>query len=216
NDATQIKQVANYKQVVTFGQTANDTKVELVASQPFVSLRFNHTIINSKLTGAYNFNNLSIAIAIGNYFKISSAHIISAIENYNPTNNRSQIIEKGKNTILMDAYNANPTSMMAALENFKQLQNKNKVLFLGDMFELGADAEKEHQAIVDFLQENPMDTIYLVGKNFFKTKATNQNIQKFESFEDLKQLLQKTIFENAFMLIKGSRGMALERILEFI
>lgn len=216
NDAIQTKQVTDYTKVITFGNTSNKIKIELIATQPFVSFRYNNTTIHSKLTGAYNFNNLSIAVAIGNYFKIKPQHIKFAIESYNPTNNRSQIIEKGKNTILMDAYNANPTSMMAALENFEQLVHKNKVLFLGDMFELGADAEKEHQAIVDFLQENPMGTIYLVGKNFFKTKVTTQKIQKFEHFEDLKQLLQKTIFENAFMLIKGSRGMALERVLEFV
>ena len=109
--------------------------------------------------------------------------IVSAIESYDPTNNRSQLMEKGSNTIIMDAYNANPTSMMAALENFKQLNKENKVLFLGDMFELGATAENEHQHIVDYLKENALGKTYLIGKNFFKT-----NVTRFMPYKNLKHL----------------------------
>ena len=116
----------------------------------------------------------------------------------------------------MDAYNANPTSMLAALENFKQLQHPNKVLFIGDMFELGADAEKEHQAIVNYLENNPFETVYLIGENFSKTKTTRNDIHQFKLFDDLKSKLTTSQIKDKFILIKGSRGMALERILELI
>jgi UDP-N-acetylmuramoyl-tripeptide--D-alanyl-D-alanine ligase len=156
DDAIQLKQTNGYAYLKLFGsKTFNGVNLELLTSQPFVSLKYDNIVINSNLAGDYNFNNIAVAIAIGSYFKISTANIVYAIENYTPTNNRSQIIEQNGNRILMDAYNANPTSMLAALENFKQLQHPNKVLFIGDMFELGANAEKEHQTIVDYLEKNP-------------------------------------------------------------
>lgn len=217
NDATQVKQTLQYDNVYNFGLiTSVDAMVELISSQPFVSLKFNDAIIKSQLAGLYNFNNIAVAVGVGSYFKVDSADIISAIESYNPSNNRSQLMEKGSNMIIMDAYNANPTSMMAALENFKQLDREHKALFLGDMFELGATAEVEHQHIVDYIKENALGETFLVGKNFFKTQTNVSNIQKFETFNDLKNQLEKYPVENKFLLIKGSRGMALERILELL
>jgi len=217
NDAIQVKQTLQYDNVYHFGLiTSIDAMVELISSQPFVSLKYNDATINSQLTGMYNFNNIAVAIGVGSYFKVDSDDVVSAIENYNPSNNRSQLMKQGSNSIIMDAYNANPTSMMAALENFKQLSRENKALFLGDMFELGATAEMEHQHIVDYLQEHALGETYLIGKNFFKTHTNSSTIQKFETFDDLKHQLQKHPVENKFLLIKGSRGMALERILELI
>ena len=217
NDAIQLKQTNGYKHLKLFGsKTSNGVFLELLTSQPFVSLQYEGTVINSHLAGDYNFNNIAVAVAIGNYFKISTANIVSAIENYTPTNNRSQIIEQNGNSILMDAYNANPTSMLAALENFKQLQHPNKVLFIGDMFELGADAEQEHQAIVDYLEKNSFEMVYLIGENFFKTRTTQKYIHQFRVFDDLKSELSSIKIKDKFILIKGSRGMALERILELI
>ena len=105
--------------------------------------------------------------------------------------------------------------MLAALKNLKQLNTENKYLFLGDMFELGADAEKEHQEIVNFIASNFEDHVYLIGKNFYKT-STKESIHKFSTFEDLKPVLKTINLENATILIKGSRGMALERILDVI
>lgn len=217
DDAIQLKQTNGYAYLKLFGsKTSNGVNLELLTSQPFVSLKYDNIIINSNLAGDYNFNNIAVAIAIGSYFKISTANIVSAIENYAPTNNRSQIIEQNGNRILMDAYNANPTSMLAALENFKQLQHPNKVLFIGDMFELGDDAEKEHQAIVNYLENNPFETVYLIGENFSKTKTTRNDIHQFKLFDDLKSKLTTSQIKDKFILIKGSRGMALERILELI
>lgn len=217
NDPLQIKQTLNYEKVYKFGSgSASNTMLEIIDTQPYVALHYNESVIKSRLTGTYNFNNIAVAIAIGSYFKVSSKDIISAIENYTPTNNRSQILEKGNNTIIMDAYNANPTSMLAALENFKQLHQERKVLFLGDMFELGQTAETEHQFIVNYLEKNDLGKIYLVGKNFYKTRVRPVNIQKFETFEDLRSNLQNHSIKDSFVLIKGSRGMALERIIELL
>lgn len=217
NDEIQVKQTLQYEHVYHFGLiTSVDANVELVSSQPYVTLKYNDTIINSRLTGKYNFNNLAIAIAVGSYFKVEKKDIIAAIENYNPTNNRSQIMEVGTNTIIMDAYNANPTSMMAALENFKQLNQSDKVLILGDMFELGASAETEHQHIVNYIEENDIGRTFLIGRNFFKTHSNGSDIKKFETFDDFKHKLKNQPLTNKFLLIKGSRGMALERTLELL
>jgi len=217
NDEIQVKQTLNYDNLYHFGLiTSVDTILELVSSQPYVVLKYNDITIESKLTGMYNYNNIAVAIGVGSYFKVDPDDIVEAIKDYTPTNNRSQLMEKGDNTIIMDAYNANPTSMMAALENFKQLDRNNKMLFLGDMFELGSSAEMEHQHIVDYLEEILIGDTFLVGKNFFKTKSNGANIQKFETFDDLKVQLLKNPPKQKFILIKGSRGMALERILELL
>lgn len=217
NDEIQVKQTMQYDNVYNFGlMTSVDAAVEIVSSQPYVVLKYNDLTIKSQLTGMYNFNNIAAAIGVGSFFKVEPLDIVSAIESYNPTNYRSQIIEKGNNTIIMDAYNANPTSMMAALDNFKQLDRGPKVLFLGDMFELGNSAEIEHQYIVDYLETNALGKAFLIGKNFYKTTSDGSDIMKFETFEDLKSQLENHPINNSLMLIKGSRGMALERILDIV
>ena len=218
NDEKQLKQIGDYKSIYTFGkENSKGPNPILESSQPLVNLKFSGMIINSHLTGVYNFNNICIAIAFGSYFNISPENIKLALENYIPTNNRSQFITKGSNTILLDAYNANPTSMLAALVNFNQSENKNKVLFLGDMFELGEDAPTEHQNIVNYLQTDFTEVeVNLVGKNFYKTKVKKPYITKFETFDDLKAKFNIKGLKNKFILIKGSRGMALERILEML
>lgn len=218
DDALQVKQTKGYKNTIRFGSKSDSKNLdlELLTSQPLISVNYKGTIVNSNLAGLYNFNNIAVAIAVGDYFNINKNNTISAIENYLPTNNRSQIIELNGNKILMDAYNANPTSMMAALDNFKQLQHPAKVLFLGDMFELGNDAPKEHQAIVNYLENNPVEQVYLLGENFSKTKVSKAFIYQYKSFNDLKSVFVNSNLNNKFILIKGSRGMALERLLDII
>tara|TARA_R110001592_G_scaffold134405_3_gene350127 strand:+ start:43 stop:1323 length:1281 start_codon:yes stop_codon:yes gene_type:complete len=216
NDEKQVQQIGNYNNIITFGSDLNNNcVVTFKNANPYVSLNYNNTLIESQLIGDYNYGNIAVAVAIGNYFKVSTEYIKEAIENYQPDNNRSEIIEKESTKIILDAYNANPTSMLAALKNIKQLQAENKYLFLGDMFELGSGAEKEHQDIVNFIEINFKNNVYLIGKNFYKT-TSKEGIQKFSSFEHLKPLLQGLQLQNSTVLIKGSRGMALERILELL
>ncbi len=198
----------------TFGNEEQDFYIQLKNASTTVQSKFMGVDINSQLIGTYNFHNIAAAIAIGAHFGISAAEIKIAIEEYIPEMNRSQIIKKNGHTIILDAYNANPTSMMAALENFQQSQGENKLMILGDMFELGSVAAEEHQFICDFLKKNSFGTALLVGSNFYGTKISEEKNVLLETFEDLKKYIENHPPKSAFILIKGSRGMALERILE--
>jgi UDP-N-acetylmuramoyl-tripeptide--D-alanyl-D-alanine ligase len=200
----------------TFGDEDQNCTIKLVDASNEVLLRYQNTTIQSHLIGQYNFNNLAAAIAIGQFFKLTTENIKAAIENFIPSNNRSQLLVKGTNNIILDAYNANPSSMMAALENFIQSQGDQKTVFLGDMFELGPDAEKEHQNIVSYIENNYKGTCYLVGENFNKTKVNASTIYKFKTFEALKRSLNRAPLNNQHILIKGSRGMALERVFKYL
>ncbi|MCK8479681.1 UDP-N-acetylmuramoyl-tripeptide--D-alanyl-D-alanine ligase [Psychroserpens algicola] len=210
NDALQVKQVGNYKNTVVFG-----SQTQLLKAQPYISIAYKNEIITTHLTGTYNYNNVSVAIAIGEHFNVSTKAIIKAIESYIPNNNRSQIVKKNGHHIILDAYNANPTSMHAALSNFEQLNNTNKVAILGDMFELGNEAKSEHQAIANYANELQIEQVILVGENF-NTTTKHDRISYFKSFEDLKSKFDTFSFKDQMILIKGSRGMALERIMELL
>ncbi len=195
---------------------SSNINIKLIEANPFVKLKFNNTKTQSNLIGIYNFKNISAAITIGRFFKVSDMEICNAIEKYSPTNNRSQIINKNSNKIILDAYNANPTSMQAAIESFDKLKDSYKIAFLGDMFELGEESSIEHQNIVDMLEGINLDKAYVVGSNFGQTKTTSDNIVILNSFDDLKIILLDKKIEDSTLLIKGSRGMAMERILDII
>ena len=199
-----------------FGYSQNDNEffnIKLIGADPFVKIAVGDIHITTQLVGSYNFTNCCAAILIGKYFNVELDEIKKGIENYIPQNNRSQIIDKNGHHIILDAYNANPTSMKAALENFQQLKADYKVAFLGDMFELGKTAEKEHQEICNIATNMNFDQVFLIGENFFKTKS---DCSKFKSFDHLKETLNNKTLKNATILIKGSRGMALERILDLL
>ena len=217
NDSKQIEHSKN-AQIVTFGdQQANDVMISLAEAQPFVYANYNAQTIKTQLIGAYNFNNIAAAICIGHYFKVEDTAIKNALEHYVPTNNRSQILEKRTNKIILDAYNANPSSMTVALSNFSDLKESvKKIAFLGDMFELGQEAELEHQNIANLASQLNIDTVILVGDNFFKTKNSNPKVKQFDSFESLKANFSSLSIKESSLLIKGSRGMALERILDLL
>ena len=138
------------------------------------------------------------------------------IESYVPANNRSQIIQQHSNEILLDAYNANPSSMEVALENFKGIQNSQKIAILGDMFELGSTSAKEHLGVVSQAISTKGCMFYFVGTRFFEQKTDHPKLLFFETFQDLQLHLKKSTISNTSILIKGSRGMALERVLELI
>lgn len=216
DDKIQQQKLKDYKKTISFSSSKEecDYQIEFKEVNPFVAFSFDNTIIESKLIGTYNFTNLCVATTIGKHFKVSTDDIKSAIESYVPTNNRSQIIQKGNNQIIMDAYNANPSSMEVALDNLNKLSDKRKIAILGDMFELGNDASIEHQNIADLVTKLNLDKIYLIGENFNKVSTKNDKIEIFSSFDNFKLNFKE--ISNSTILIKGSRGMALERVLELL
>ena len=187
--------------------------ITLKSSKPFLNVVFENIDIQSNLIGDYNFDNIACAITIGNYFGVKTLDIKEAIESYVPTNNRSQIIETAQNKIILDAYNANPTSIEAALKSFSNLEDIHKVVVLGDMFELGHEAATEHQKIADLAASLYFDKLFFVGENFKNIKG---NYTTFNAIEDLKHHLTALKLRDTIILIKGSRGMALERLLTII
>ncbi|MBL4662214.1 MAG: UDP-N-acetylmuramoyl-tripeptide--D-alanyl-D-alanine ligase [Flavobacteriaceae bacterium] len=215
NDPKQIELTESLN-CITFGNEEQQFYIQLKEATDNLVLQFDGLEIKSQLIGIYNFHNIATAIAMGSYFGVPSDRIKEAIEGYIPEMNRSQIVVKNGHRIILDAYNANPTSMMAALENFQHMKGTNKLMILGDMFELGDESEKEHQHITTFLENNPFGKVCVVGSHFFKTKATSKHIKQFKTFNDLENNLKKNLSPQSYILIKGSRGMALERVLELL
>ena len=166
--------------------------------------------INTKLIGSYNAENVLGAVAISHYFGLTDSEIKAGLEKYIPKNNRSQLTVTDKNKLVVDAYNANPTSMKAAILNFAQMNVENKTLILGDMLELGEYSHQEHQNIVDLLNQNHLVNVLLVGNDFMNTQ---NSFKKFEKVEDLIGFIENEPIVNHFVLIKGSRGIKLEKIL---
>ncbi|MFL9836638.1 UDP-N-acetylmuramoyl-tripeptide--D-alanyl-D-alanine ligase [Flavobacterium sp. ST-75] len=193
-----------------------DVRIDQVEANPMVKIKYNGLEIHSNLIGIYNANNINAAITIGINFKISDHKIKDAIENYTPNNNRSQLIEKNGNHIIMDAYNANPSSMEAALNNLIQLEGNSKIAILGDMFELGEESLEEHKKLVEKLSHTPSVTTYFIGKDFFANKISSNHLNFYESFDDFKKHIEKVRPIEKIILIKGSRGMALEKTLDII
>ena len=202
----------------TFGINKENADVNIteVHANPFVVIRYSGFTISSHLIGLYNANNINAALTIGKYFGVADLVIKEALEGYIPENNRSQLVTKGTNQIILDAYNANPSSMTVAIENFLQLENPNKIMILGDMFELGEESQKEHQAIVAMLFNEEKVKCYFIGKAFFDDRIDKNNFRFYETFESFSDYLKETKIENSTILIKGSRGMALERTLDFL
>ena len=217
DDAIQNDKTIDFNRI-TFSQkdTSANVFINEISANPFVKIKTLTTEINSHLIGLYNTNNINVAITIGNYFGVSTSDIKEAIESYIPENNRSQLINKDSYEIILDAYNANPSSMKVALENFIQLDKTNKIAILGDMYELGEESLAEHKYIVDFLTKNSSFECYFIGKYFFENKSENSNFHFYENFEMFSNSLRNTNWKDKTILIKGSRGMALERTLEYI
>jgi len=200
----------------SFGtQGANvNLKIDSVEANPFVTITFRGKEIKSQLIGLYNANNIIAAIIFGDYFKVSDDEIKEAIESYLPSNNRSQLVFKGSNQIILDAYNANPSSMAVAISNFQQLDNQNKIAVLGDMFELGEESLMEHRHIISLLESNPAIKVLFVGADFFSNKTDHAHFHFFKTFDDLSRHFQSQKVVDSCILIKGSRGMALEKVLD--
>ena len=200
--------------VVFYGSKSENAKGEIVKNDPFIEMKIedkNPFTIQANLVGAYNLPNVLAAVCVGKYFKIKEEKIKDAIQNYQPSNSRSQLIQRGSNSIILDAYNANPGSMKAAIENFAKMKGDKKVLLLGSMMELGTESNKEHAAIISLIDQHQWNSVVLVGKNFGEIK---NNYFNFENAEQAKDWLKDQQFENAQLLIKGSRSMQMEKVLE--
>jgi UDP-N-acetylmuramoyl-tripeptide--D-alanyl-D-alanine ligase len=195
---------------ISYGTNTNaNYSFELIAESPFVKIKMQGTEIASNLTGTYNFPNLMAAAAIGAYFGLSVNEIKQGIESYVPANNRSQIVEKNGTKYIMDAYNANPTSMEAALRSFATLQATKKMIVIGDMFELGETSSSEHLRILQLAAEMTFDKVIAVGEKF----GEHQHLFPFTFLKDasaVKEFLQRNQTEGYTILVKGSRGMKLE------
>ncbi|WP_027380609.1 UDP-N-acetylmuramoyl-tripeptide--D-alanyl-D-alanine ligase [Chryseobacterium daeguense] len=212
NDPIQAEKTENYTPKITFGKDTSDYQFELFSEEHFVGLQYQDKKALSKLTGEYNFTNLCAAASLGLHFGIDFEKIKQAIENYTPTNMRSQIVKKENRTLVLDTYNANPSSMNASLHNFITFEG-SKTIIIGDMLELGEEGTTEHQNILKLAQELGFNEIITVGKNF---KNVNTSQLSFENTAELIEYLKLNKIQSDNILLKGSRGIALEKSIDFI
>ena len=214
NENPYLNKIATGLTCVRYGQTPGlDVTGKVVSCSPF--LRFSWTAegtsheVQTHLIGSYNLDNALASVTIGRYFGVEDAKICHALSSYVPQNNRSQLVHTASNTLIVDAYNANPTSMMAALENFRQMEAAHKVAILGDMKELGEGSHEEHQKVVDFLKECGFERVMLVGPEFGGTTSS------FEHYKDVKEveaLLAAHPLQGCCVLVKGSNSMKLSEL----
>ena len=185
------------------------------ACNPYLSVVWKKHLIQTHLVGSYNFENVAAAIGVGQFFKVDENDIIAALETYMPTNSRSQVIETQKNRIIMDAYNANPTSMRAALINFANICGEQHLLILGDMRELGTASEEEHRSILNLMKELGYKDALLVGQNFCAYNE-NPSWKTFENVQSLCQYLESSPVSWKTILVKGSNSIQLGKVLPLL
>lgn len=206
-----------FGEIVQYPKVGDYLSCELLTSTPFVKYRSeNGEIVETQLSGAHNFENIAAALCAGKYFEVDADAANMAISGYLSENNRSQVVKKGSNTVFLDAYNANPTSMQASLEYFMTVQAPNKIVVLGDMFELGEESDEEHRRIGEVIAKGHFDKVLLCGKRMQAAVAANPKAFYFIDKFSLNNWLQENKLYNAQILIKGSRGMGLETIVELL
>lgn len=204
---------------ITYGKSLDaDLHGVIVNEQPTLSFNWkwkdgSYNLVNSQLPGVYNFSNFLCAACIGSYFDVPEKAINKALSTYIADNNRSQIIKKNHKTILLDAYNANPSSMEAAINNFVKLDAEKKVMFLGNMLELGDESLKEHEKLVELIKKNNFSEVYLVGSLF---KDVAGDFCFFDTVEQCIEAIKTKDLNNTSILIKGSRGSKMEKLLEIL
>ncbi len=207
----------NFKEKIEYQKENTTLFVEMLSEIPFVSFQnTDKQVIDTHLTGKYNFENIVNALAIGKYFGINEKDANQTVSDYLPDNNRSQFLQKGTNMVLMDAYNANPSSMAAAISNFNRLPGNKKMVILGDMFELGNEANKEHEALGELLKKCQFDYILLAGPLMQNAIIYLPNALYFPDKFGLHTWLADHKITDSQILIKGSRGMGLESCLLFL
>ena len=192
-----------------------DTPVAPGACNPYLSVVWKKRLIQTQLVGSYNFENVAAAIGVGQYFGVEESDIVAALEAYTPTNSRSQVIDTKNNRIVMDAYNANPTSMRAALINFANICGKQHLLILGDMRELGTASEEEHRNILSLMKELGFKEALLVGQNF-SSFNNNPQWKTFDKVSDLCQYLESHPISGKTILVKGSNSIQLGKVLPLL
>ncbi len=214
SDFDYLNEMSQGIQTYTYGTNHAEITGNALQSEPFLQVAINTPdpgVIRTNLVGEYNLPNILCAVATGNYFKVPFENIKKAIEAYHPDNSRSQMIIKGTNHIILDAYNANPSSMTVAINNLGKLKTTNKVVLLGAMMELGNESLQEHQQVVDLLNKYNWQSVVLVGNDFGKVK---HSFHYFDNAIDARQWYQAQNFEHTYQLIKGSRSMKMEQILD--
>lgn len=202
--------------IYIYGTNDADIVGNVLQSDQYLEVEFQKGFkgtIHTNLVGDYNLPNVLAAVAVGKYFNVDEEKIKSSIESYTPTNSRSQLLQKNSNRIILDAYNANPTSMKAAIENFAKAEGNEKILALGAMAELGADSLKEHDDIIKEIDKHQWKDVILVGGDFMKVDHT---YRKFNSPTEAGEFIQNIKPQNAFFLIKGSRSMQMEKLLDYL
>ena len=212
NDNTLLRELSKDLTCFSYGKDNNaDIKAEVVSFNPYLTIRWNDNEIKTNLIGEYNFENVLAAISIGTYFNVDKTQIIKAIEDYYPTNNRSQYIKTDKNEIVMDAYNANPVSMSNAIRNFRRISSNNALLILGDMKELGKDSENEHSIIISLVKELGFNKVFLVGEELLKADI-DKSFSHFSDVDELISYINTHEVKNHKILVKGSNSIHLEKL----
>lgn len=212
NDPIQVEKTVNYSPKITFGSAASNYQFDEFSEDNLVGLIFNGQQALSNLTGNYNFTNLCAAASLGFHFNLNFNEIKSAIENYMPTNMRSQVLKKDRKTFVLDTYNANPSSMAESLKNFSTFKG-TKTIIIGDMLELGEESKKEHDSILELAKSLNFDEVITVGQHF---RQSNKEGKAFINGKELSEFLKSHQLKSENILLKGSRGIALEQVLEFI
>ncbi len=209
-----VNMSAGIKDVITYGTQSASLVGQVKNSSGLLEVVIKSgaqiDTIQTSLVGEYNLPNVLLAVCLGKYFNVPDDKIKSALENYVPSNSRSQLIEKGSNNIILDAYNANPSSMKAAIDNFTKMSGVNKILMLGAMMELGEESINEHQALIDIINNESWKAVVLVGGDF---KNSNHSFTYFDDSNQAAEWFRKQQFKNSLILIKGSRSTKMEKVL---
>ena len=206
-----------FKSPVLYPGKDDYCRVELLGAEPYVKIRVeNGDEVQTHLIGSYNFENIAVALCIGKFFGVDTRQAGEAVASYKPDNMRSQVVKRGSNTIILDAYNANPSSMQAAIENLANMKAARKVLILGDMYELDPESEKEHRMLGGLIRERNFNEVYLCGDQIKVVKELVPDAQYFSRKEELIEELKHTLITNASILVKASRGVGLESVVEYL
>lgn len=219
-DLIEMSKKADLTNIVYYGtEPGNTVYGSLIKSDPFIELSWTGKAGSSyteiQLTGAYNFENILAAICIGQFFGVSPEQINAGLESYLPNNNRSQITKTANNTVICDFYNANPSSMEAALANIELLSSDNKTIIIGDMFELGQESQEQHKHIVEQAEQLHLNTRIFIGADFCKARESHKGYF-FNTPKEAEAFLKENPVRNSLILLKGSRGMALEQLLPLL